>query len=309
MDLAPTRLHHSVVIMFLLAIAVCMSSSCATRLDFDYSAADEQALLNRVLPNNQQLNSDAPVLVLSEGLRNQIDERIVAKWSSRQKIRELRKFFFHEDELNIQYNADYTKTAMETFETKSGNCLAMTNLFIAAARHAGIDAHFQTVSVKPTWDYQQNTMIRYEHVVATGRASHGEEYVVDFLPDMSLADRTSETISDQRALALYYNNRGAEYLVDGKSEEAIHNLQRALYLNGEFSDAWNNLGAAYRRAGEFELAEFSYRKAVSLNTYNLSALSNLARFYEYNNQPEKAQPFVERVRKYESTNPYYLFSV
>ncbi len=92
----------------------------------------------------------------------------------------------------------------------------------------------------------------------------------------------------------------------GNTDEAIENLQQALFVDRESSDTWNNMGAAYSRTGKKKLAEFSYRKAISLDSSNYSALTNLARFYEKENQPEKAEKFISRVERYQANNPYFL---
>ncbi len=222
------------------------------------------------------------------------------------KYRNSESFCFTKDELNIGYDTEFTKTAQQTFDSGSGNCLSLTSLFVAAARHVGFNAYFESVSVRPTWDYQRKTMIRYKHVVATGRVAAATHYVVDFLPEFSLDDRSKHKISDRVALGLYFNNIGGENLVLGNTETAIDNLQQALFVDLESSDAWNNMGAAYRRIGKKELAEFSYRKAILLDRYNYSALTNLARFYEKENQLEKAEKFISRVERYQASNPYFL---
>jgi len=183
----------------------------------------------------------------------------------------------------------------------------MTSLFIAAARYVGLDAHFQTVAVDPTWDHEGNTMIRYEHIVATGNLAGGGLYVVDFLPEFVLGDMRTHLISDEQALALYFNNLGAEGVVDGRIDDAILNLRHAINLRPQFSDAWNNIGAAMRRAGEYELAEFSYRRAIHQDYRNYSALSNLAQFYAYRGREKEASQFQGRVNRYRAQNPYFHY--
>ncbi len=62
-----------------------------------------------------------------------------------------------------------TGTAAETFYNRKGNCLAISNLFIAAARHLGLEASYKTLSVRPTWEQAGLTLIRYEHIIAIGK--------------------------------------------------------------------------------------------------------------------------------------------
>ena len=206
------------------------------------------------------------------------------------------ELLYGEDQLNVRYDAASTLSATDTFEARAGNCLSMTSLFIAAARYLGLDAHFQTVAVDPAWDHQGNTMIRYEHIVATGSAGGGRSYVIDFLPEFVVGDMDAKIISDLEAHALFYNNLGAEAIVDGRVDESLVNFRRAIRLRPKFSSAWNNMGAAMRRTGQYELAEFSYLRALDQDYANYSALGNLVLLYRYTDRDGEAAA-VERAGK------------
>lgn len=289
-----------------LLIAVLSSVGCIPhRVNYSYGYQEEVALLRRVLGNEPETAID--ILSLSPEIRDLLDAKIDSDWNASRKLKKLRELLFSQDELNIHYDATNTLTAMETFKQRSGNCLSMTTLFVAAARYVGLDAKYQTVAVDPIWDYQGNTMIRYEHIVATGRMAGGGSYVMDFLPEFIIGDMRTKLISDQEALALYFNNLGAEGVMDGRIDDAILNLRHAIKLRPEFSGAWNNMGAAMRRAGEDELAEFSYHRAIRQNFRNDSALSNLATLYKHQGQAMKAEYFQGRVDRYRSRNPYYHY--
>lgn len=248
-------------------------------------------------------------LFLSDEIKAALDERINPRWNQAARLRELRTFLFDESEMNIRYDANGTLTAMELWEKRAGNCLAMTNLFVAAARHVGLDAHFQTVVVRPTWDHEGMTMIRYEHIIAVGTLNNSQEYVVDFLPEFVLGDKRARKVTDRHALALYYNNLGAEGIINRDHDTAIHNLRIALRLHENFSDAWNNMGAAQRRSGRVDLAELSYRRALQLDSGNHSALSNLAQLYASEGRNREAQQYMERVDRYRARNPYFHYFI
>ena len=158
---------HHVCKGLLMVGQVCLMSACTFGLDFDYNPEVEQELIDRAVPIQPVV--DVGMLTLNGDLQALIDTRIKSGWGANYKIQELRELLFNEDELNIRYDTGFTKTAQQTFDSRSGNCLSLTSLFIAAARHTGLDAHFEVVSVHPSWDYQSKTMIRYENVIATGR--------------------------------------------------------------------------------------------------------------------------------------------
>jgi tetratricopeptide (TPR) repeat protein len=282
-------------------------AGCASSLEYAYSSPDASKLLGEVL-GNEVPRSDLFTLHLDDDIKAALDARINPNWRDKRKLRELRTFLFSEDETAIIYHASSTRTAVGTFRARQGNCLAMTNLFVAAGRYVGIDANYQTVSVKPTWDHDGDTMIRYEHIVAVGKVGD-DSYVVDFLPEFLIGDRPSQQISDLDAMALYFNNLGAEAVVEDKPELAIEYLRQALVLSPENADSWNNMGAAMRRAGNDRLGVFAYYQALEKDAYNYSALSNLAQYYETEGRADEAKEIAVRVERYRRRNPYFHYYV
>lgn len=294
---------------FFILIVLVALSSCTTMPVYDYEPDVEKQLLAEVMGELTAVEEDVDVLALNDEIRAALDRQIQGHWSRKRKLEELRKFLFSSDELGVQYSANATKTAMETFETGSGNCLSLTSLFVAASRYVGLDANYRTIEVRPTWDNSSGTIVRYEHIVASGKLTRGETYVVDFLPEFVIGDKASRRVSDSTALSLYYNNLGAESLIDGNMDEALSWLRRALALRPAFSDGWNNMGAVMNRMGRPELAEFSYRKALLEDSTNYSALSNLADFYRSVGNEKKADQFMKAVNRYRQRNPYFHYFV
>ncbi len=249
-------------------------------------------------------------LYLSSAVITALDTAIDQEWSDVRKLPALREFLFTEAGRGIVYDPITTRTALETWETGLGNCLSISHLFVATARHLGIDAHLKTVSVSPTWDQQGLTMIRYEHVVAVGELSNGNDYVIDLLSERTTEkSRSSKVIDDRAGLSHHYNNLGAEGVIEGDYPQAIQWLHKAIKLTPGFSDAWNNLGAAYRRNGETELAEASYHRALRLNRNNYSALGNLTQLYLSQGRQDEAKQFISQVNRYYRSNPYFHYYV
>lgn len=248
------------------------------------------------------------ILQLSDEMKQQLEERVDPAWGDARKFLQLGEYFFNSDERDIQYDAWSTSTAEETFITGRGNCLSMSILFVAAARHLKFDGRFETVEVKPSWTHEGETMIRYEHIVATGNLG-SSIYSVDFLPQF-IGERGPRTrVTDDQALALYYGNLAVEAIVTEDLDLGIYKSLQALKLWPENSNAWSNLGTAYRRKGESELAEASYRRALALNRDNYSALSNLTQFYLMEDRGEEANIYLRTVSRYYRRNPYYHLQV
>ncbi|MEX2326841.1 MAG: tetratricopeptide repeat protein, partial [Pseudomonadales bacterium] len=112
-----------------------------------------------------------------------------------------------------------------------------------------------------------------------------------------------------QALALYFNNKGAEHIIAGDHGTAIENLRHALTLNPRFGDAWNNLGAALRREGQLKLAEYAYQYAIEIDANNFSAMNNLAQFYVSQGREVEAIDIGKRVARYRQRNPYFLYFI
>jgi Tfp pilus assembly protein PilF len=130
---------------------------------------------------------------------------------------------------------------------------------------------------------------------------------MDFLPEFMVEDMRTKKVSDVAAHSLYFNNLGAEGIVEGRIEDAVINLRQAIYLRPQFSDAWSNMGAAMRRYDQYDLAEFSYLKAIDLDDSNYSAMSNLVQLYKTMGREGDAVTYNDRVNKYRSRNPYFLY--
>ena len=286
---------------------ICLLNGCAT-VDPVLEDPAVKHQLDALLVDVEVGDPQAEMLQLSDELKRQLDRRVDPSWGDARKFLQLAEYFFGSEELDIQYDAWFTRTAEETFVAARGNCLSMSSLFVAAARHLKFDGRFETVEVTPNWTHEGETMIRYEHIVAGGNLG-GSSYIVDFLPQF-VGERGPRTIlTDNQALALYYSNLAVEAIVTGDLQEGVYKSLQAITLWPRNSNAWSNLGTAYRRKGESHLAEASYRRALSLNRNNYSALSNLTQFFLLEGLDEEAEAYLQTVSRYYRRNPYYHFQV
>ena len=148
---------------FLTLVVVCLTASCASAVGFE---TVEDAVILDALTQEITAPDEHKIVNLSADVKAELDDVVSASGNGMAKFRALRNHLFDEQGRYIIYDAMATKTAEETYESRAGNCLSMSNLFVAAARYVGIDSHFQTLSVRATWDQEGTTMIRYEHIVA-----------------------------------------------------------------------------------------------------------------------------------------------
>ncbi|MEX2130821.1 MAG: tetratricopeptide repeat protein [Pseudohongiellaceae bacterium] len=278
-------------------------------IDLDFAFDPDAELQSRIISQPADAFADIDMLYLSDEIKQLVDDNIRPNDRNFEKVEILQDLMFGEQFLNIQYSDDRTQTAVEVFHSRAGNCLSVMNLYVAMARYAGLQASFQTVKVRPTWDRRGGLLVLNQHINATGRITARETYIVDFTPEIAVQQLTSSVITDLRARALYFNNLGVERMVAGEFESALVYLRNALWLDQEVSIAWNNIGAVYNRLGEPQLAEYSYRKSFDSDTTNATAVNNLARFYIAQGDEDTALQYRRAITRFNNQNPYYHFEL
>ena len=130
-------------------------------------------------------------------------------------------------------------------------------------------------------------------------------YVFDYMPQYSPGSAHMQAMTDDMALARYYNNRGVEDLIAGEPELALAGMRVALHLDPEYSDGWGNIGTVFRRLGEEELAEYSYPQALEFDPRNYSAMSNLALALQARGAGDER--LARSVGYYRKRNPYHHY--
>lgn len=292
------------VSIFLLALCL---GGCATLVE-----SPSPLLLDEIrgvsLIEGGAIREPVDVLALSEDLRAFVDARIDRSWRTRKRLGKLRDILFSADLFALEYESGNTKTAIETYQSKSGNCLSMTNLFIAMARYSGLDANYHLVKSRPEWDQSGNTLIWTQHINSTGTLRSGDRYVLDFLPEQRAIREDMETVSDNHALAIYYNNLAAEAFIEEQYEAAIDFLRTALSIEPDMADVWNNMGATQRRLKRVDLAKASYQQAVKSDPFNNTAMSNLSRLYLREGNEKLGNYYAKKVARHRSNNPYYRYA-
>jgi Flp pilus assembly protein TadD len=248
----------------------------------------------------------AAIMALTPEIERFIDERVPANLPRSARVRGLMDALFGKDGLDISYGNLETKTATETFETRSGNCLSFTILFVAMARHVGLDAHFQEVGEILSWDRRGDVAVSNRHMFAEVETAEGSSRI-DFLPGVEKRYRSVRRIDEARVLAHYYSNLGAEALTVEEFERAMEMFAQAIETDGTLAAAWVNMGVAQRRLGRLADAEASYLRALELNQREISAVSNLISLYQATGHHRLAAPYMKRIRKYQRSNPFFQF--
>ncbi len=252
------------------------------------------------------ISRDVDILELSPEMARFLVRRVSTRQSPEAQVDALLDAVFGKKGLDITYDSTATRTAIETFKAKDGNCLSFTILFVAMARHLGLDAYFEEVDQVISWDRRGEVVVRNLHMVVEVEFANGYQ-IVDFLPEAEKRYRSIKRISDTRALAHFHNNIGVDALASGDTDQALRSFSNALAADREFGYAWTNLGVAQRRAGDIEAAEESHLKALSIDRNEPAALANLASLYLAQGFADKAAPLQLRVESHLDRNPFHHY--
>ncbi len=300
----------------MMKIRVCMASlmgsllllaGCAA-IDLETDYVFDPALIARAVDQDSDRFPRIDPLHLDNEVKLWLEERLGDKRRGTEfLVSALQDLMYDPDHLHIRYSDAKTHTATEVFHAREGNCLSVMNLYVAMARHLGLDASFQTVEVQPSWDRRGDLLVVSQHINATGRLGPKRYYVVDFTPEIALQSMTESAISDDKARALYFNNLGVEALVAGDDAAALAYIQNALFIDPANSNAWNNLGTAYKRLGDGELAEFAYHYAFEQDNTNATAVNNLVKFYRGRGDDALARRYERVIDDFNQRNPFFHY--
>jgi protein O-mannosyl-transferase len=93
---------------------------------------------------------------------------------------------------------------------------------------------------------------------------------------------------DPDGAVVCYNNRGTAYGKMGQYDKALEDLDKAIMLYPDYSDAYSNRGIIYSKIGLLDSALQSFNKAVALKPNAAEAYSNRGVAYAMNGQYDKA---------------------
>ncbi len=249
------------------------------------------------------------VLALSPEMREFLDAHVDRKGSAELKLDQLVSAIMDKRTFGVVYD-DRTRTASETFRARLGNCLSFSNLFVAMARDVGLHVEFQEVDIPPDWTLDKDTYVLNQHVNVRVDLGQAGVRVVDFNIADFRASYEMRTISDERALAHYYNNIGVERMLSGDTGSALACFRKAVAEGARrFSPAWTNLGTLYMRNGHPAHAEAAYLQALRDDDGDLVAMSDLARLYQGRGDAELAAAYRKKVVRHRWLNPYYRYEL
>lgn len=219
----------------------------------------------------------------------------------------------HSGEIRLAYDASATRTAAEAFEARSGNCLSLVLLTATLADELGLAVEFREVMTDTQWSRLSGMHVGNTHVnLALGprqapfsrqRVTESQS-VIDFLPPEAVRSLPARRLDRQRVLAMYLNNRAAEWLVQGDLGTAHAWSLAALAEDPAYPVSYNTLGVVFQRHGRTDLAERAWRQGLALSPEHPALLANLAAALRSQGRTAEALPLDTRLAQVEGTAPF-----
>ena len=257
----------------------------------------------------------ADVFALSPEMQRYLEAELGSPSVSRPQHRRLYEALYSSGRLRLEYDAEATRNAAETFAARSGNCLSLVIMTAALAKGLGLEVHYQSAFVEPTWSRAGGMHFLSGHVnVALGGRASGarviydarELLVIDFLPAEEMRALRVAPLAEDTVVAMYMNNRAAEALVRGELDQAYWWARAAIEQDGAFLAAYNTLAVVYLRHGDWQLAERVLRRLLSRDPGNAPALSNLALTLEKLGRAGESAVLERRLARLEPDPPFHF---
>lgn len=246
------------------------------------------------------------VFGLTPEMKQFVEDHVNTTGPELDRVYDLVQAIFDKDKLGFTYDSSRTKTAIETFQEASGNCLSFSNLFMALARYAGLDAHLQEVDVPPTWDKHGQVIVTSQHVNVVVFIE-GRPFEVDLAANVDRLRVGTRVVSDQRGLSHYFSNKGVDAFGGGSPIRAREFFEKAIQSDPTCSFAWSNLAVAESQLGNFEAAEAAYKQSLELEPNRLGTLDNLLKLYNKMGRKGDVKRLQKKVNHYRQKNPFYHF--
>lgn len=296
----PARLHALVLATTLCGVAL----GCAAHgglAPFDSEAHLRERFAERLGP--EEAERIRIPYALDPELESVVEERIGPAGREQWRVDQVLDFIFHR--LGLEYSRMPTRSAVDTYRARQGNCLSFVNLFVGVARQVRLNPFYVEVQDYQRWSYHDGTVISSGHIVA-GMRVDGNLRTFDFLPYQPKSYRDFEPIDELQATAHYYNNLGAEALLAGDLEGAYDLFRIAAALAPGFEKASNNVGVALMRMGRYQEAVAVFETALENDPKDVALLSNLARAYQQIGRDRQAMALLTTIESVHQTHPYFF---
>jgi Tfp pilus assembly protein PilF len=259
----------------------------------------------------------ASVFATSEAMRRYVANEIGPLPGSRGRQQALVDALRSKSHLKLEYDAAFTRNAAQAFEARTGNCLSLVIMTAALAKEMGVGVRYQSVFVEESWSRHGSLYFLVGHVNLTlgtrppalgTRIDDGESLTIDFLPPPDLRGINWRTIDEKTILAMYMNNRAAESLAAGRTDDAYWFAREAIRQDPDFLAPYNTLGVIFHRSGNTAQAERVFAYALEREPRNTHVMSNLVPVLASLGRVADSQALERRLARLEPEPPFAWFN-
>lgn len=310
-------MQRYVVIGLLLSLPLlfsCQSNS-------DYGIANAPVPVNSLYLDQQfakpplfQIESEQEIFMLDDEMTFMVKNTLTNALTTKEKAMKLLRHIFSKEKIALSYSNNANLTAREAYHSHKANCMSLTIMAYALAKKANLQVEFQEVEVPEYWvrNRQYNLLTGHINLLIKPGALEDTKIVygnrniqIDFDPFAIKPSFPKRIIEKNTVLAMFYNNKGGQAIVDNDYAVAYQYLKAATQIDNNFSPAWGNLAVLYRLTDNITLAEKAYRYAIQINPNNLTALNNLAILLRNQQNYVEADEIDSHLFIKRRKNPYY----
>lgn len=301
-------------------------TGCASVGDESAAARVDTAPLihDELFPPSRDVIDPAQVMTMSPKMREFLRARLPNAGSGTlmTETRDMRHMLldalYTRGELQLEYDAETTRTAAEAFDAKAGNCLSLAMMTAVFAREAGMPIMFRQIYDEEQWSRVGDLQVVSGHVnIALGRrksdfrviGNDEPSLVVDFLPGAQIARQRAMPLEERTIVAMYFNNRAAELMAQAQLDRAYWYARAAWLHEPRLLAALNTLGVIYRRHGDTALAERAFRAVLAREPANVQAMANLAQALRLQGQLAEAEQLETRLAQIQPYPPFKFFDL
>jgi Tfp pilus assembly protein PilF len=222
-----------------------------------------------------------------------------------ERLERLRAALLDGQAFTFEYERNSTFSAADAFESRRGNCVSFTNLFIALGRSLGIRLQAALVSARGISEREGDLIVTYNHMIAVYPITGGRTKVYDFYRMGEEAGARHSLLDDLSVAAIRASNDGIAHLGRGEYAEAEHDLEIAVKLGPQLGSLRANLGLAKWRNGDVAGAFTELRRGLEVEPRSPPLLQNLAALYFDQQKPAEARAALAAL-DVQRASPYML---
>ena len=234
------------------------------------------------------------LFALSPAMQQFVQQRLPRQAGRDHSAQALVDALYTGNRLRLRYEDGPTRTAGQSFDGRSGNCLSLVLMTAAFAKALQLDLDYRLVQRDrdpddaEAWRRSGSLLLHADHVnvvLATPSAptsldrrvtSERQALMIDFLPQAQAANLRSSPVDERTLVAMFYNNRAAETLADGQVGSAYWWARAAVLQAPAWPQAMNTLAVVYLQADRPALAEAALRQVLARQPAHDVAMGNLA---------------------------------